>query len=84
VYILSADWMTRNLDNRIEAAVPILDEEIRTTIKEVFRIQWSDNVKARDLSVLGRNNYVSPAGREPCRSQLALYEYYESKAQGIV
>jgi len=84
VYILSADWMTRNLDNRIEAAVPILDEEIRHTIKEIFDIQWSDNVKARDLAVLGRNNYVSHSGRESCRSQLALYEYYESKAEVVV
>ncbi len=58
VYIMSADWMTRNLDNRVEVGVPVLDKGIKETIKDIFEIQWSDNVKARDMTVCGENNYV--------------------------
>lgn len=47
VYIMSADWMTRNLDRRIEVGVPILDKEIKQTLKSFFDIQWSDNESKR-------------------------------------
>jgi len=77
VFISSADWMTRNLDKRVEIAVPILDPEIKETIKDIFRIQWSDNVKARDLTVLGKNNYIKSNPKNQVRSQTALYEYYK-------
>jgi polyphosphate kinase len=73
-FIMSADFMSRNLDLRIEAGVLITDETIRKTLKDVFDIQWNDNVKARDL----QNNYIEPLNTEPCRSQLKLYEYYKS------
>jgi polyphosphate kinase len=74
IFIMSADFMPRNLDLRIEAGVRISDEEIKKTLKNVFEIQWNDNVKARDL----QNNYIKTANAEPCRSQLKLYEYYLS------
>jgi len=77
IYISSADWMTRNLDRRVEVAVPILDKNIRKTLKEIFTIQWSDNVKARDLTILGKNNYVKKQAPENYRSQTMLYEYYK-------
>jgi polyphosphate kinase len=70
-FIMSADFMLRNLDLRIEAGVRITDENIRQTLKDVFDIQWNDNVKARDM----QNNYLS-AGIKPCRAQLELYNYY--------
>ena len=77
VYIMSADWMTRNLDRRIEVGVPILDKEIKQTLKSFFDIQWSDNEKARDLTVFGSNNYVKREDNPPCRSQTALYDFYK-------
>ena len=77
VYIMSADWMTRNLDRRIEVGVPILDKEIKQTLKSFFDIQWSDNEKARDLTVFGSNNYVKRGDNPPCRSQTALYDFYK-------
>lgn len=78
VFILSADWMTRNLDRRVEVAAPILDKKIKQSLKSFFDIQWSDNVKARDLTVFGENNYVQQNGKKTNRSQTQLYEYYKN------
>ncbi|MDR1583272.1 MAG: polyphosphate kinase 1 [Prevotellaceae bacterium] len=73
VFIMSADFMLRNLDRRIEVGIGIDDEKIKKTLKDVFDIQWHDNVKARDM----QNNYVKPEGNKLCRSQMELYEYYK-------
>ncbi|HOR44142.1 MAG TPA: polyphosphate kinase 1, partial [Spirochaetota bacterium] len=48
-YISSADLMSRNLDNRIEVAVPIYDSSIRNELREILEISWKDNVKSRIL-----------------------------------
>jgi len=77
VYIMSADWMTRNLDRRVEVGIPITDKKIKSTLKDVFDIQWSDNEKARDLAVFGSNAYVEKDEDVLCRSQIALYDYYK-------
>ena len=79
VYIASADWMARNLSRRVEVGVPILDKEIRRTVRKIFDIQWSDTVKARDLSNFAENKYVKPAepGTVPVRAQEAIYAYLQ-------
>ncbi|MCD7900436.1 MAG: polyphosphate kinase 1 [Bacteroides sp.] len=74
-FILSADWMTRNLDYRVEVGIPILDAKIKKTLRDIFDIQWSDNVKARDLTLLGENRYVKKQSKKVIRSQVALYDY---------
>ncbi|MDO5115486.1 MAG: polyphosphate kinase 1 [Synergistaceae bacterium] len=81
VFILSADWMTRNLNRRVEVGARILEPSIRRQLREVFEIQWHDNVKARDISQFGVNEYVKSEGDESCRSQLALHEYYRRGAE---
>jgi polyphosphate kinase len=48
-YITSADWMTRNLDHRVEVACPIYDDDIKKELRAQFDIQWRDNTKARIL-----------------------------------
>lgn len=75
-YILSADWMTRNLDRRVEVGIPILDKSIQKTLKDVFKIQWSDNVKARVTDIDGVNSYVQDGSDLKIRSQVELYNYY--------
>lgn len=77
IFILSADWMTRNLDRRVEVGTPILDKDIRETLKTFFDIQWSDNVKARDLTVFGKNNYIAANNDKSIRAQTLLYDYYK-------
>ncbi|MBD8389484.1 polyphosphate kinase 1 [Dysgonomonas sp. BGC7] len=78
VYALSADWMTRNLDRRVEVAIPIIDNRIKQNLLDFFNIQWSDNEKARDLAEFGENNYITRGDNPPCRSQLELYSYYKN------
>lgn len=75
-YILSADWMTRNLDRRVEVGIPILDKSIQKTLKDVFKIQWSDNVKARVTDIDGVNSYIQDGSDLKIRSQIELYNYY--------
>ena len=49
VYISSADYMTRNTTRRVEVAAPVLDEEIKKRVLDLFETQLKDNVKARDM-----------------------------------
>jgi polyphosphate kinase len=78
-YISSADWMTRNLDRRVEIACPIYDKEIQKEIRDMIDIQQKDNVKARVIDVEQDNNYVKTGNKKKLRSQFTLYEYYKNK-----
>jgi polyphosphate kinase len=78
MYISSADLMTRNLDRRVEVAAPILDDNVKQTLRQVFEIQWKDNVKARQIP---SNNYVVSDSEEKRRSQEELYAFFEKKNQ---
>lgn len=80
VYISSADWMTRNIENRVEVGVPIYQENLKTELMEVFDIYWSDNQKARVFSAKQDNAYRKNK-KEPLRAQFALYDYYKSKLE---
>lgn len=78
-YISSADWMTRNLDYRIEAAAKITQKNLKKEIKDLLEIQLSDNVKARILDKKLRNHYVLGDIHQPVRSQIATYHYLKNK-----
>tara|TARA_R110002051_G_scaffold44699_1_gene90505 strand:+ start:3654 stop:5726 length:2073 start_codon:yes stop_codon:yes gene_type:complete len=80
VYISSADWMTRNLDYRVEVGCPIYDKDIKQELIDTFEISWSDNLKARIFSEKQDNAYRKIKGQE-VRSQFALYNYYEAKLE---
>ena len=77
-YISSADWMTRNLDNRVEVTCPIFDKEIKDEIMDVFKIYWNDNVKSRFINSPKINSYKK--NKNPVyRSQSEVYKYYQEK-----
>jgi Polyphosphate kinase len=78
VYISSADWMTRNIENRVEVGVPIYQTNLKNELIEVFALYWSDNQKARVFSSKQDNAYRRNK-KAPIRAQFALYEYYQNK-----
>ena len=80
IYISSADFMGRNLDNRVEISCPIYDEDIKKELIDTFEISWKDNVKARIISGKALNRYRKN-DEEPFRSQFKLYEYYKQKLE---
>ncbi len=73
-FISSADLMTRNIEHRIEVTCPVFDKSIRNEMKEIFEIQWSDNVKARKLDASLSNEFVKP-GKKPVHSQIEVFNY---------
>jgi len=78
VYISSADWMTRNIENRVEVSCPIYSEEIKQELIDTFDISWSDNIKARLLNEEQKNEYRK-SSKLKVRSQFATYNYYLNK-----
>jgi len=83
VYISSADFMTRNLDARVEVTCPIYDQRIKEELIEVFDIGWKANVKARYHSEDLRNKYRKNGEEKPFRAQLELYNYYRNKLEVV-
>lgn len=73
MYIGSADFMTRNTVRRVEVATPIYDDDIRDRIRDMFNLQMSDNVKARELGSDGIYRYVKHT-EPPVNAQEILYE----------
>lgn len=78
IYISSADWMTRNLDYRIEAAAKVTDKNLKKELKDILDIQLKDNVKARILDKKLSNEYIHN-DKEECRSQIETYRYLHAK-----
>lgn len=75
VYLSSADWMTRNLDKRIELMFPIEQPQHKATIVQTLRSMFRDTVKARALGSDGVYRRVSGSPREPpCRVQQLLQD----------
>jgi polyphosphate kinase len=81
VYLSSADWMTRNIDYRIEVAAPLLDPRLKQQILDIIEILFSDTVKARHIDKELSNRYVPRGNRRKVRSQLAIYDYIKSLEQ---
>jgi polyphosphate kinase len=66
--------MTRNLDFRVEVTCPIYDPRLQQRIQAIIDLQWHDNVKARILDELQRNEFKSRRGGR-LRSQEAIDVY---------
>ncbi len=75
VYISSADWMTRNIDYRIEVACPVYDPRLKQRIIDIMNIHFTDTVKARLIDKEMSNRYVPRGNRKKIRSQIAIYDY---------
>lgn len=74
-FISSADWMIRNLDNRVEVATPIYDKNIQRELKNYLEIQFRDTTKARLINVEQDNPYRQAASNSNGRAQEDIYEF---------
>ena len=75
VYISSADLMTRNLDNRVEVACPIYQENLKKQILDTIQISLNDNVKSRVINLNKQNEFVENKNKK-VRSQWDTYDYF--------
>jgi polyphosphate kinase len=81
VYISSADFMTRNLDGRVEVTCPIYDHDIKNELIDNFNLGWKGNVKARIHSENLDNKYKVRREEPVFRAQLETYKYYQNKSE---
>ena len=80
IYLSSADFMTRNIENRVEVACPIYDKELQQQILDTFELSWKDNTKARIVNQNPQNKMVKPKSEDKIqRSQWTTYDYYKNK-----
>lgn len=77
----SADWMPRNLYNRIEVVTPVYDEDCKKELDVIVNYGLLDNVKACD--VRGDGEYTSIEHEKPFRSQEELQLYYKNKHEEV-
>ena len=79
VYISSADWMSRNIDQRVEVTCPIYDPLVKQSIIDIITIQLSDNTKARSLDTKQTNQYQFSVDIPKTRAQVAIYHYLKKQ-----
>lgn len=77
IFMGSADWMPRNLDNRVEVITPVYDPAIKGELKRIVEYGLKDTLQGRIVDGFGDNKFVSLEEDEtPFRSQEALYNSY--------
>ena len=82
VFISSADFMTRNIDGRVEVTCPIYQEDIKKQLIDTFEVGWKGNVKARYHSEKLDNKYRIRKENEPIfRAQQETYNYYQNQQE---
>lgn len=75
-YISSADWMTRNLHQRVELAVPIYDKRNTKKLKEILHSYWEDNCNSWKLHENGDYKKLSPKDGE---KQFSAQDFFLQK-----
>ncbi|NMH63693.1 polyphosphate kinase 1 [Shewanella salipaludis] len=75
LYICSADWMSRNVDNRVEVSAPIYDPRLKQMVMDILSLQFNDNTKARIINKEQSNPYRNRGNKRKLRSQVAIYHY---------
>jgi len=78
-FISSADWMTRNLDYRVEIAAPIYDPDLQKELDVIISYNLNDNQKARIVDADLKNEYKREPNKPEFRSQVELYRYYSQR-----
>ena len=81
-FISSADWMERNLDQRVEVGTILKDPAIQQQIDLIFEYQLKGSVKARSISADYKNSY-SKRNLPPFHAQRELYEHYKRLSEEV-
>lgn len=81
-YIGSADWMPRNLINRIEVMSPVYDADLQKDLMRTIDFGMLDTANGRIIDGVGTNQ-IQPIveGQQPFRSQIELYNHYQSEVE---
>lgn len=81
VFIGSADWMPRNLDNRIEVVAPVYDPTLKIEMKRIVEYGLRDTRQGRLVDGSGENLPWTCEDPLEKGSQEELYDYYRSQCQ---
>ncbi|HBO05987.1 MULTISPECIES: RNA degradosome polyphosphate kinase [Bacteroides] len=76
-FIGSADWMPRNLDNRVEVITPVYDAQIKADLRKVIEFGLRDNCQGSIVDGSGENRSWTTESDVPFRSQEELYKSYK-------
>lgn len=82
IYLSSADWMSRNLDRRVEVMFPILEKRTFKEVKDILEVYFKDNTNSMQLEENGSWLPVEPEeanGKEKVRAQEVLYKKYKRR-----
>lgn len=79
IYISSADFMTRNIDERVEVTCPIYDQDIKKQLIDAFAIYWHGNVKVRIHEQELKNTYRENHNQTIWQAQKEMYNYYKNQ-----
>ncbi len=79
IYLTSADFMTRNIDTRVEVGFPIYDEHLKKEVRDIINLQLEDNTKSREINSHNTNKYHKTKSELPHRAQVDIYNYLKIK-----
>jgi len=78
-FLSSADWMTRNMDRRVEVTAPIYNDALKAQLEMHFGIMWKDNRKSRVVDPEGQNLPAGDLDAPAFFAHQELYAYYSSQ-----
>jgi len=79
IYLTSADFMTRNIDTRVEVGFPVYNEDLKKEIRDIIDLQLEDNTKSREINAHNTNKYHKNSSGIPQRAQVDIYNYLKFK-----
>lgn len=85
-FIGSADWMERNLDNRIEVTTPVYDPAIQAELDYFLQAHWADTYSSFSLESETFNQSLQTGETDEPRAQRDIYRWYRQKVlpEGLV
>lgn len=94
IYMASADWMSRNLDRRVEIMFPVEDAKLKKEVKHILDVQLADNVKAQLMQPDGSYVRVSELSKREAgahndkdytriEAQMVFCEEAQQKARAV-